>query len=131
METPVELLKVEKSFGGQKILQGVDLSVRSGETFVIIGRSGSGKSVTLRHIVGLAAPDRGHVRVLGKDLQLLSKPELAQLRLEIGFLFQSGALLNWMTIQDNVKIWDVLQSRYPRTSPKVPPGPRRSIWHVL
>ncbi|HLU48796.1 MAG TPA: ABC transporter ATP-binding protein [Planctomycetota bacterium] len=100
----VEMIDVHKSFGRTSVLRGVDLTVHARETLVIIGRSGTGKSVTLRHIVGLTAPDRGVVRVFGKDVAKLSKRELAELRLRLGFLFQSGALLAWMTVEENVAL---------------------------
>jgi phospholipid/cholesterol/gamma-HCH transport system ATP-binding protein len=71
---------------------------------VIIGRSGSGKSVTLKHIVGLLFPDRGTVRVFGKEMARLSRDELLAIRLKIGYLFQSGALINWLRLEDNVAL---------------------------
>lgn len=103
-EPVVELIDVHKSFRGLPVLRGVTLEVRSGETLVIIGRSGTGKSVTLRHIVGLTSPDTGIVRVFGREISELSRRELAKVRLRIGFLFQSGALLAWMTVEENVAL---------------------------
>lgn len=100
----IELVDVHKSFGSMHILRGVDLSIPSRETLVIIGRSGTGKSVTLRNIIGLIAPDRGTVRVFGQEVPELDARGLAELRLRMGYLFQSGALLNWMTIEDNVAL---------------------------
>lgn len=100
----VELEDVTKSFGGFRVLHGVGFAVHPRETFVIIGRSGSGKSVTLRHMVGLTQPDAGTVRLFGNDMRHVGRRELAQLRLRLGFLFQTGALLNWMTIEDNVAL---------------------------
>jgi len=100
----VELEGVYKSFQGAQVLRGVDLEIFPRETLVIIGRSGSGKSVTLKHIVGLLAPDQGRVRVFGEDLSGVDYQELLAIRLKIGYLFQSGALLNWMTIEDNVAL---------------------------
>ena len=100
----VELVGVEKAFDTQVILRGVDLSVRAKETMVIIGRSGTGKSVTLRHMVGLERPDRGRVSVFGEDVAGIHRPKRESFLRRIGFLFQSGALLNWMTIAENVAL---------------------------
>ncbi|HVR74454.1 MAG TPA: ABC transporter ATP-binding protein [Planctomycetota bacterium] len=103
-EAIVQLKGVEKAFGRQRVLAGVDLEVLAKETLVIIGKSGSGKSVTLRHMVGLTRPDAGHVLVFGKDIAALRPKETAALRLRMGYLFQAGALLNWMTIGENVEL---------------------------
>ena len=100
----IELEDVSKAFNGFTVLAGVDLAVREGETLVIIGRSGTGKSVTLKHIMGLMNPDRGRVTVFGQDLSTLKRRQLLALRLKIGYLFQGGALLNWMTIGENVAL---------------------------
>ena len=100
----IDLEGVYKSFNGTPVLSGVDLAAREGETLVIIGRSGTGKSVTLKHIMGLLAPDRGRVRVFDQDLSTLSRRQLLTLRLRIGYLFQGGALLNWMSIAENVAL---------------------------
>lgn len=100
----VELRGVKKRFGNQEVLQGVDLQVFEKETLVIIGRSGSGKSVTIRHIVGLEEPDEGDVLIFGKDLSRITKGERAEIRLRMGYLFQSGALLNWLNIEENVEL---------------------------
>ena len=100
----VDLKNVEKSFGEEKVLRGLDLQVRGRETLVIIGKSGSGKSVTIRHIVGIEAPDAGQVLVFGQDLSALGKRERNRIRLRMGYLFQSGALLNWMTVAQNVEL---------------------------
>lgn len=103
-ETVVSLQGVVKAFNGHTVLAGVDLDVFKRETLVIIGRSGTGKSVTIRHIVGLESPDSGRVLVFGRDLARTSRREQASMRLRIGFLFQSGALLNWMSIEENVEL---------------------------
>ncbi len=103
-ERVIELIGVHKSFNGSSVLGGLDLEVLRHETLVIIGRSGSGKSVTLKHIVGLLAPDRGTVKVFGKDLTRVTRKELIAIRLKIGYLFQSGALINWLRIDENVAL---------------------------
>ncbi|RLJ01045.1 MAG: ABC transporter ATP-binding protein [Candidatus Aenigmatarchaeota archaeon] len=100
----IELRNVYKAFDGVPVLEGLNLTVLEGETLVIIGRSGTGKSVTLKHIVGLLTPDHGKVLVLGRDLSTLGLKELLSLRLRIGYLFQGGALLNWLTIAENVAL---------------------------
>jgi len=103
-EAVIELQGVEKSFGPQRVLRGVDLKVYAAETLVVIGRSGSGKSVTIKHIVGLEEPDAGRVLVFGQDLASLGKREGSRNRLRMGYLFQSSALLNWLTIEQNVEL---------------------------
>jgi len=112
--TVIELRGVWKGFGRKPVLAGLDLEVRRGETLVIIGRSGSGKSVTLKHIVGLLSPDRGTVRVFGEEVARLPRRKRNALRLRIGYLFQSGALLNWLTIAENVAL--PLREHHPRLS---------------
>lgn len=100
----IELLEVQKTLGNFHVLRGISFEVRHGETFVMMGLSGTGKSVTLRHIVGLMHPDSGRVKVFGQDLSKLEEPALKKIRLRIGYLFQSGALINWMTIRDNIAL---------------------------
>ncbi len=100
----VELKGVCKALGGNPILRGVDLSVAAGQTYCIIGRSGTGKSVTLKHIVGLLEADQGKVSVFGHDVSHVSERIFAEERKKIGYLFQSGALINWMNVLDNVAL---------------------------
>ncbi|MBN1419123.1 MAG: ABC transporter ATP-binding protein [Planctomycetes bacterium] len=113
-ETVIELRGVWKTFGRKPVLAGLDLEARRGETLVIIGRSGTGKSVTLKHVVGLLAPDRGTVRVFGEEVARLPRRRMEALRLRIGYLFQSGALLNWLSIAENVAL--PLREHHPRLS---------------
>ena len=101
-ETLIEIEGVWKRLGGRDVLRGVDLSVRRGESVVIIGRSGTGKSVLLKHVVGLLDPDRGVVRVNGMDVPSLSTSDLLTLRRQIGMLFQGGALFDSMSVGENV-----------------------------
>jgi phospholipid/cholesterol/gamma-HCH transport system ATP-binding protein len=99
------MIKVEglwKSFGGTEVLRGLDLEIRDGETMVIIGRSGGGKSVLLKHLCGLLKPDKGRVLVDGVDIVPLDEQEITPIRKEFGFLFQSAALFDSMTLYDNV-----------------------------
>jgi phospholipid/cholesterol/gamma-HCH transport system ATP-binding protein len=100
----IRLENVHRSFGGKRVLQGLDLSVRRGETYVIIGRSGTGKSVTLKHIVGLLKPHKGRVLVDGRNVPDMDVEELREFRKRFGYLFQSGALINWMTVGENVAL---------------------------
>jgi phospholipid/cholesterol/gamma-HCH transport system ATP-binding protein len=98
----IELIDVYKSFGRLEVLCGVDLALRPGETSVIIGESGVGKSVVLKHIVGLLKPDRGEVRYHGRVIGQMKARELARLRTNFGFLFQLGALFDSLTVGENV-----------------------------
>lgn len=93
---------LHKSFGENKVLRGFSLEVKEGETMVIIGFSGTGKSVAIKHIVGLLEPDAGRVHVDGVDVQSLSREELYKLRAKIGYVFQFAALFDSLTIGDNV-----------------------------
>jgi phospholipid/cholesterol/gamma-HCH transport system ATP-binding protein len=102
--TAIELCDLTKSLGGRKVLDGVSLSVLKGETLCIIGGSGAGKSVTLKHIVGLIKPDRGCVRIDGVDVTRSKNGVLEAARKKIGFCFQGSALLNSMTVFDNVAL---------------------------
>jgi phospholipid/cholesterol/gamma-HCH transport system ATP-binding protein len=98
----IRLVDVHKSFGPKRVLQGFSLDVEEGETMVIIGYSGSGKSVAIKHIVGLLEPDEGTVWVDGKEVPRLTRPELYDLRSNIGYVFQFAALFDSMSIGDNV-----------------------------
>ena len=100
----IEIKDLHKSFGDNKVLQGVDLNIDTGETLVIIGRSGCGKSVLIKHIVGLLYPDEGHVKVEGKIVDEMSMNELYELRTRIGFLFQGSALFDSMTVEENISL---------------------------
>jgi len=91
-----------KGFGSMQVLNGVDLTIPTGQTAVILGRSGSGKSVLLKHIIGLIRPDRGSIEVDGIEVTRLAYGELAQLRRRFGMLFQMAALFDSMTVGENV-----------------------------
>ncbi len=101
-EPIVELEGVHKSFGGETVLRGLDLKIEPGKITIIIGASGSGKSVLLKHMNGLLKPDRGTVRLFGKDISSLSGPRLDALRKRVGTMFQNYALFDSMSIKDNV-----------------------------
>lgn len=98
----IEIKNLHKTFRDKKVLQGVDLNIETGETIVIIGRSGEGKSVLLKHIVGLLFPDSGHVKVENLNLNELTSKELYTIRRKFGFLFQGAALFDSMTVGENV-----------------------------
>ena len=100
----IELRAVRKKFGEQVILDGVDFTVKDGETLALLGPSGTGKSVLLKHIVGLIRPDSGTVLVDGKDVAHLSRRELTQLRSSIGYVFQNGALFDSMDVYENIRL---------------------------
>ena len=103
-EIVVEFDNVVKSFGDKRILDGLSLDVRRSESFVIMGPSGTGKSVTLRHVIGLMQPDSGRVIVEGQDMSTITPKGLAELRKHTGYLFQEGALINWLNVGDNVAL---------------------------
>jgi phospholipid/cholesterol/gamma-HCH transport system ATP-binding protein len=98
----VRLVGVEKKLGLQKVLKGVNLDIREGERMVIIGRSGGGKSVLLKHIIGLMQPDVGEVWFRNNDLSKLGEEQLVPLRKETGMLFQNGALFDSLSVGENV-----------------------------
>ncbi|MBI2071163.1 MAG: ABC transporter ATP-binding protein [Elusimicrobia bacterium] len=99
----IQLRDVWKSFGPRKVLQGVDLDIPEGETMTIIGGSGTGKSVTLKHMVGLLKPDRGQVIIDGVDIAALDdEEEIFKIQNKFGFLFQGAALFDSMTVGENV-----------------------------
>lgn len=98
----IQLLDVHKSFGKQKVLDGLNLEIDDGVTTVIIGRSGGGKSVLLKHIIGLMKPDRGRVLVDGVDIGKLNDRELNEIRKKFGMLFQEAALFDSMNVGENV-----------------------------
>ena len=99
---PVKLDHVTKSFGNRKVLDDVSFEIPKAKAFCLLGRSGTGKSVTLRHIIGLMRPDRGHIFVEGRDITTLNRRELSDVRKHMGFLFQNAALFDSMTVGDNV-----------------------------
>lgn len=100
----IELRNIVKELGGQPVLQGVDLEVRAGESLVIVGSSGTGKSVTLQHMIGLLRPDSGEVLIGGERLTGAGGRAMERIRMKFGVLFQSGALVNWMNVFDNVAL---------------------------
>jgi phospholipid/cholesterol/gamma-HCH transport system ATP-binding protein len=100
----IKLEGVKKAFGSQKVLNGVDFHVKEGHSLVIMGPSGSGKSVILKHIIGLLCADAGRVLVMGKDMCNLDREGLAQVRRDMGYLFQHSALINWLSVYENLAL---------------------------
>ena len=98
----IEVRDLTKSFGTQKILDGVSLKIETGESVVIIGRSGGGKSVLLKHLIGLLQPDEGAVLIDGENIELMTERQLLAVRSKFGMLFQSAALFDSMTVAENV-----------------------------
>jgi len=104
VENPViDIRQLKKSFGNQEILKDITLQLGSGENLVVMGKSGSGKSVLIKCLVGLLKPDSGSITILEQDVMSLQRKELNQLRQKIGFLFQSGALYDSMTVKQNIE----------------------------
>ena len=93
---------LQKSFGNQKVLNGISLAVGRGETLAVLGRSGTGKSVLLRLIIGLERPDSGSVRIHGQDIAGLALDKMGEIRKKMGFLFQHAALYDSLTVEENV-----------------------------
>ena len=113
LAVPVILIKdLYKSFGDNHVLRGIDLKVCKGENIVVLGRSGTGKSVLIKIIAGLLKPDSGSVNVLGYDVPSLDEKELRDLRLKLGFSFQSSALYDSMTVRENLEFPLVRNSRH-------------------
>ncbi|RJO65258.1 MAG: ABC transporter ATP-binding protein [Candidatus Omnitrophota bacterium] len=98
----IQIKDLYKSFNSHKVLDGINLDIEKGTTVVVIGRSGCGKSVMLKHIVGILQPERGTVSVNGRDLGELSDKELEDVRMKMGMVFQGGALFDSMTVGENV-----------------------------
>ncbi len=98
----IQLRGLKKRLGSRNVLDGVDLEIPTGKTVVIMGRSGTGKSVLLKHIIGLMKPDAGSIQVDGTELVGLKEGELNQVRIRFGLLFQGGALFDSMTVGENV-----------------------------
>jgi phospholipid/cholesterol/gamma-HCH transport system ATP-binding protein len=108
----IEIYALHKAFGKQVVLNRVDFEVREGETVALLGPSGTGKSVLLKHIIGLIKPDSGTVIVDGKDVSVLKRKELAELRSRIGYVFQNGALFDSMNVFENVRLGITDEDKY-------------------
>jgi phospholipid/cholesterol/gamma-HCH transport system ATP-binding protein len=108
----IELHNLHKQFGKQVVLDNVNFEVREGETVALLGPSGTGKSVLLKHIIGLIKPDRGKVVVDGKDVSTLKRQALSELRSGIGYVFQNGALFDSMNVFENVRLGITDEAKY-------------------
>jgi phospholipid/cholesterol/gamma-HCH transport system ATP-binding protein len=111
----IRIVNLHKSFGAKKVLRGVDLTVSKGETMVVIGQSGSGKSVLLRHLIGLLRPDAGEIYVGDTEITRLDDDELQKVTRRFGLLFQGAALFDSMTVAENVSFG---LERYTSLSPE-------------
>ena len=100
----IELTDVHKTLGTLHVLNGMTFTVPNGMNYVLMGRSGIGKSVTLKHIVGVLKPDSGSIKVDGLEVPELDRQGLMKLRKRMGYLFQNGALINWLSVYDNVSL---------------------------
>jgi phospholipid/cholesterol/gamma-HCH transport system ATP-binding protein len=98
----IEIKNLKKAFGNKQVLRGVDLNIEKGKATFIIGASGCGKSVLLKHIVGLLTPDEGSISIDGEDITKMDEKEVYRIRNKFGFLFQGAALFDSMTVGDNV-----------------------------
>ena len=108
----IDIKDLHKSFDGNHVLRGVNLNIERGETMVIIGRSGCGKSVLLKHIIGLIKPDSGSIRIDGHEITTMGRNELYQLRLKFGMLFQGAALFDSLSVAENVGFLLLEHSNY-------------------
>ena len=103
MDSVIRIEKLNKSFGDNHVLRNFDFNLYKGESVVVLGKSGSGKSVLIKCIIGLIKPDSGSVNVLGKSIPELNNQELDKIRVKVGFLFQSNALYDSMTVRENLE----------------------------
>jgi phospholipid/cholesterol/gamma-HCH transport system ATP-binding protein len=99
---PIEVTDLHKAFGDQTVLNGINLHVAQGETLAVLGRSGTGKSVLLKLMIGLQKPDSGSVRIAGQEMAELDSTQLNQVRKKVGFLFQQAALYDSLSVEENV-----------------------------
>jgi len=113
-ESILRISHLYKSFGSNKVLADFNLELQKGENLVVLGKSGSGKSVLIKCVIGLIEPDAGNIEVLGQDILAMDHEELDRLRVRIGFLFQSNALYDSMTVRENLEF--PLRRRYIRNS---------------
>lgn len=116
-EKVISIRGLYKSFDGNHVLQGVDLDVYKGENVVVLGRSGSGKSVLIKIIAGLLKPDSGEVMVLNREVEQLNEKQLMELRLKLGFSFQNSALYDSMTVRENLE-FPLVQNSHHLTRPE-------------
>lgn len=114
----IEIRGLEKKFGDNLVLRGIDLDIEAGQTLAIIGQSGCGKSVLLKHIVGLLFPDSGYVKVEGDIISDADEKTLYEIRRKFGYLFQGAALFDSMTVEENVSL-PIVENRYDYSADKI------------
>jgi phospholipid/cholesterol/gamma-HCH transport system ATP-binding protein len=114
----IKITGLKKSFGGEEVLKGVNLTIQDGEITVILGRSGAGKSVLLKHIIGLIKPDEGKIFVNGDEITSLNDRDLDRVRVNFGMLFQEGALFDSLTVWENIAFPLVERERLPMSEVK-------------
>jgi len=105
-EIPIQIADLQKSFGEQEVLKGISLQVKSGETVAVLGRSGGGKSVLLKLIIGLQTPDGGSIQVAGKEITKLDEPQLNEVRKRVGFLFRRVGLARALALDPEILLFD-------------------------
>lgn len=110
----IKLSDVKRSFGEKDVLKGINLSVNKGETFLLIGRSGAGKTVLLKSILGLLRPDSGTIFVDGQEITQLVKTQLEKIRLKFGLVFQNSALFDFLTVWENVSFFFKQHAKMPK-----------------
>jgi phospholipid/cholesterol/gamma-HCH transport system ATP-binding protein len=110
---PIEISHLSKSFGEQKVLDGIDLTISRGQTVSLMGRSGTGKSVLLRLLIGLDQPDSGLIRINGEEITALNADQINKIRRKLGFLFQQAALYDSLTLAENVEFPLKRQTKMP------------------
>lgn len=98
----IKVVGLEKAFGKNRVLRGVDLEINEGETITIMGGSGTGKSVLIKHMVGLMKPDKGRLYVDGKEITSMNEDQLFQVQRQFGYLFQGAALFDSLTVGENI-----------------------------
>ena len=111
----IEIIDLHKSFNGKPVLNGVNLTINTGETLTIIGRSGEGKSLLLKHIIGLLKPDKGRILIDGQDIGNFKSSHIFKLRKRFGMLFQGSALFDSMTVEENVGLGLREHTDYPES----------------
>lgn len=102
MENVIEIKGLKKSFGDHTVLKNINLTIKKGESVVVLGKSGQGKSVAIKCVVGMIIPDEGSLKVFGNEIAEMTEDQLKETRTKIGFLFQSGALYDSMTVRENL-----------------------------
>lgn len=102
MENVIEIQGLKKSFGDHEVLRNINLNIQKGESVVVLGKSGTGKSVMIKCIVGMIMPDEGSLKVFGDEIAEMNEDKLKETRTKIGFLFQGGALYDSMTVRENL-----------------------------